>query len=144
MKRLTVLLSIALLLAACSEEASEEPKAEDTAAETEAAVEEPTQEDLNTQIKEEAVEIEFVKANADEVAEGTQVRATGEVSNLVNDTMIEFTLKTEEGEGFGMYSIKGFNTTEAEVQDGQTVTIYGTYSGKDDASMPAINVTIIE
>lgn len=140
MKKLSVILMAFLLLAACSDEPTAEPEEVETVEDTD----EPTQEELNAQLKEEATEIEFVKANGDEVEEGTKVKATGDISNLVDDTLMEFTLTTEEGEGSGMYSVKGFNTTEATVEEGQSVTVYGTYAGKDDMGMPEISLTIIE
>lgn len=145
MKRLIVILTAGILLAACGEGESAPVESQEVGSTEEKAAEsEPTQEELNAQLKEEATEIDFVKANGDEVEEGTKVKATGEVSNLIDDTLMKFTLATEEGEGFGMYSVAGFNTTEADISDGQTVTIYGTYAGKGDTGMPAINVTIIE
>jgi hypothetical protein len=143
MKRLSLLLTGVLLLAACGEEEATEPvEVEGTVEDT--ATSEPSQEELNTQLKEEATEIDFVQANAGEIEEGTKVKATGEVSNLVDDTLMEFTLTTEEGDGSGMYSVKGFNTTDAAIEEGQTVTVYGTYDGKDDSGMPSIALTIIE
>lgn len=143
MKKLSLLLAATLLLAACSDTEDAEPvEVEGTVEDT--ATAEPSQDELNAQLKEEATEIEFVKANGDEVEEGAKIKATGEISNLVDDTMMAFTLTTKEGEGSGMYSIKGFNTTDASVEEGQSVTVYGTYAGKNDSGMPEINLTIIE
>ena len=141
MKKILWLFLIATLLVACGNE--EEPEVRETEpVENKQQADEPTQEELNEQIKAEAIEVEFVKANAEEYEVGTRLKATGEVSFLDD---ITFTLTTEEGEGYGMYEIFYANTTEAEFKDGDTVTVYGAYDGKaDDSGMPKIGVSIIE
>lgn len=144
MKKLSLLFAAMLVLAACGEEEAAEPvEQEETVEET---TDEPTQEELNAQMKEEAIEAEFTKANAEEYEVGTRLKATGEVSFMGDDqTFLEFTLTTEEGEGFGMYNITGVNTTETEIADGQVVTVYGAYDGKDEElGFPIISVTIVE
>lgn len=144
-KRLAVLFALVLLMAACSEEETE-PAATQEEIETEEAAG-PSQEELNEQMKEEAIEIDFVEANGGDLAEGTKVKATGELSALDPSGLRggDFMLSVEEGDGFGVYDVSNFNTVEIPLEEGQTVTVYGTFAGPEEGtSMPMITATIIE
>ncbi|QTD40436.1 hypothetical protein [Sporosarcina sp. Te-1] len=141
MKKIFVLMLTALLLTACGSNESE--KEEPVALEKDSQVSTPSQEELDAKLKEEAKEYSFVELNSDEVAKDEKVKLTGEVSAVsgsgVNST---FTLTTKENDGVGMFSVKNFSLED--IADGNTVTIYGTYNGKNDVSMPEIVATIIE
>lgn len=144
MERIIGIIGMVLLLSACgSDEAGTETGPAETEQQTsEQQTSEPTQEEINQQIKAEAVEIDFVEANGGGIEVGTRVKATGEVSFLDDLT---FTLTTDEGEGFGMYEIQYANTTDAVFEDGDTVTVYGAFTGKAEGTgMPSISTPLIE
>lgn len=131
----------ALLLAACGDEAEKETKAvEDT---TKEVATEPTQNELNAKLKTEAIPLDFVAANGDEIEKDTKVTITGEVTSVMSDGVGgKFTVTTTEDDGFGVFSVT--NLTLDEVVEGQTVNVYGTFSGKDESSTPSITATFIE
>lgn len=144
MERIIGIIGMVLLLTACgSDEAGTETGPSETEQQTsEQQTAGPTQEELNQQLKDEAVEIDFVEANGGGVEVGTKVKATGEVSFLNEFT---FTLTTDEGEGSGMYEIQYVNTTDTVFEDGDTVTIYGAFTGKlESTGMPSISTSLIE
>lgn len=131
MKKAGFLLSATLLLGACGGEQAEEGKPNE--------VEQETEEGL----KDEAVEIDFVAANDDSVPAGTIVKAQG-IASPITGTEIgdEFLLKTQETEGEGTYIVS--NSSTVEVQDGQEITVYGSFDGKTESGSPKITATIIE
>lgn len=104
----------------------------------------PTQEESNKELKEEAVEADFVKINGGEVEEGTKLFLEGEVSIIMSEDLgIEFTLSTKEGEGYGVYSVWAL-VEDVIINEGDIVRVWGSYRGKDDAGMPTIVATIVE
>lgn len=138
-----------LLLTACGEEEKAAPKEETPAAEEKEASDKvaetkgPTQEELNEKMRKEAIKLDFVKANGDEVAKNTKVTITGKVTNIAKEGVDgTFTVTTKEVDGYGMFSIN--NLTLEDVSMDSEVTIYGTYNGKDDLGFPTIIATIIE
>lgn len=138
----------ALLLTACGEEEAT-PKEETPAAEEKGATDKvaetkgPTQEELNEKMRNEAIKLDFVAANGDEVEKDTKVTINGKITNIAEEGVGgKFTVTTTEGDGYGMYSV--VNLTLKDVSLDSEVTIYGTYDGKDDMSAPTIIATIIE
>lgn len=130
----------ALLLVACGDEPTDKPK-EVTSDQVETT--EPTQDEINTQLKKDAIPIDFVAANTDEIEVNTKVTISGKVSNVASqDVGGTFTVTTKENDGVGMYTVENF--AMAEIVDGSTVTIYGVYKGKDSLGFPTITATIIE
>ena len=136
----------ALLLAACGgEEAT--PKGDTPAVQTNAEVEEksdaPTQEELNAQLKEEATAIDFVAANAGEVPKDAKVTLKGVVKVIFSEGVAgKFSFTTTEDNGYGAYTIVNLSMTEPV--EGNEVTIYGTFDGKDESGIPQIVAIIIE
>ena len=132
----------ALLLAACGgEEAT--PKEDTPVEETSGESNEPTQEELNAQLKEEATAISFVAANAGEVPKNAKVTLKGVVKVIFSEGVAgKFSFTTTEGEGYGVYTIVNLSMTEPV--EGNKVTIYGTFDGKDESGIPQIVATIIE
>lgn len=131
----------ALFLAACGDEKKEEPKVETSSEQVETT--EPTQEELNAKLKDEAITLDFIAANGDEVEKDTKVTITGEVTTVMSEGIGGiFTVTTTEGDGFGLFSVKNF--TSDEVVEGQTVSVYGTYNGKDESKIPSIVASFIE
>lgn len=136
-----------LLLTACGEEAT---PAKDVAPDEEPSevkevpvTAEPTQEELNEKMKNEAIKLDFVAANGDEIAKDTKVTISGKVTNISEEGVGgKFTVTTIEGDGYGVYSVK--NLALKDVSLDSEVTIYGTYDKKDDLGFPTIIATIIE
>lgn len=139
-----------LLLTACGEEEKAAPKEETPAAEEKEASDKvaetkgPTQEELNEKMRKEAIKLEFVAANSDEVAKNTKVTISGKVSNIDKEGVGgKFTVTTNEGDGYGMYTV--VNLTLEDVSMDSEVTVYGTFDGSDpDVGFPTIIATIIE
>ena len=103
-----------------------------------------SQEEINEQMRENAIEADFIKINGNEWKD-KDVFATGKVSFVeVSEPAINFTLTTTEGDGFGVYSIFTFSTLVGEVLDGSTVKIYGIVGDRNKLGMPSITATIIE
>lgn len=141
LKKYLLLIATLMLLAACTEE-KPETKAVSTTEET-AKTDEPTQEELNKEVKATAKAITFVAANGDEVAKDERVTIIGKISSITSkDVGGSFVVTTTEGDGHGMYNI--VNLTLEDIKDGQEVTLYGTYNGKDATGIPEIVATIIE
>lgn len=127
-----------LLLTACTEEEAKEVSAQPT---EEVAKDEPTQEELNAKLITDAVPVTFIEANGDGLELYKRVKVVGEVSSVWHDGS-SFLLTTTEGEGFGKYNI--VNMSEVVVKEGQQVTVYGSYNGKDDTGVPEVVSTVIE
>lgn len=143
------------VLSACSNETAisetdtkENPIDTETPLESSAEIsqDETTQKELNEHLKEEATEIDFIKANGNEIEKGTLVKASGTVGTIDPNGLRggDFALTTEEDEGLGMYDILNLNTEEIPLKEGQEVTIFGSYNDKDELGMPQIVATIIE
>lgn len=131
MKKTGFLLTAVLLLAACGGEQAEDGQS--------AEMEQETEEGL----KAEAVEIDFVAANDDSVPAGTIVKAEG-IASPITGTEIgdEFLLTTQESGGEGTYIVS--NNSTVKVQDGQQLTVYGSFDGKTESGSPKITAAIIE
>lgn len=144
MKKLLVLLGVVFLLVACGGNEETKSKTEDVKAATnKEETNEPTQAELDAKLKEEATPLDFIAANGDEVAEGTRVTITGEVTIVMSEGVGgEFSVTTEDNDGFGVYTVK--NLSMKEVVKGDTVTVYGIYDGRDVLGIPSIAVTVIE
>lgn len=140
-KLIFTLIALLLFIAACN---SDNDKPETS---VEPTTNEPTQEELNEQLKEEAIEADIIQINGDEVEEGTKLKATGEISVYkegLGPLGKDFMLTTEEGNGHGIYQIINMDANDTTIQEEQTVTVYGTYYGKDESGTPQITVTVIE
>lgn len=104
----------------------------------------PSQEELNEKLKQEAVQANYTELDSNNQPIGKKVYIDGEVGPGMKDVMDEFMLTSKEGDGFGVYKIQLFNTTETEYHKGDQVRVYGTVKGKDDSGMPLISATILE
>ncbi len=147
---LTTPLLITSLLVAC-ESADETPNAaetnEATVSQKEAPKEEEVSQDkLNEELKREATAIDFVAANTGEVSENERVKLEGEISVLSPEGLRggDFTLTTTEGDGYGMYNVINMNTVEIPIQEGDAVTVYGVFNGKDSMGLPEVTAIVIE
>jgi hypothetical protein len=106
---------------------------------------EPTQDELNATIKKEAVKADFVTLNGHEADFiGKSYFVEGEVTFIddSNSVLPMFSVKTKEGDGFGMYDVVNFNKTV--VVKGDKVKVYGKLSGKSDIGVPQISGNVIE
>ncbi|WKA56221.1 hypothetical protein [Planococcus shixiaomingii] len=126
MKKASLLLTATLLLVACGGEQSAE-----------------VEQDTEDVMKQEAIEIDFVAANDDSIPAGTIVKAQG-IATPITGTEIgdEFLLTPKEAEGEESYVVS--NNSKVEIQDGQEISVYGSYDGKTDSGAPKITATIIE
>lgn len=104
-------------------------------------------ENTDAKTREEAIEADFIKINGDEWY-GKLVYASGEVSNyVISEDYVEFTLSVKTDSGIGTYNIETYtflDETAKEIQNGDTVKIYGMVSYKNDLGMPTIMATIVE
>ncbi|MFP7171962.1 hypothetical protein [Terribacillus halophilus] len=110
------------------------------------AADEPTQEELDEQLKKEAVKGDFVKINGDQVDEGEKIYLEGEVSVVLSEDSImpEYSFTTKEDDGYGVYSIIDLSSNGVP-EEGDKLKIYGTYSGRDEMhGGPKITVTVVE
>ena len=109
---------------------------------------EKDQEDLNEELKKEAVKADFVELNGNvEKNKSLKVFAEGTISVVDYDNVMDlfpsFLLTQEEGEGYGMYHITNILGIEG-LKDGDIVKIYGVVDGKNDSGMVKITATVIE
>lgn len=111
------------------------------------AINEPTQEELNVNMKKEAIEADFVAINSGDIKEGTKLYLACEVMTISSKELFgKFTVSVQEGEdAYGVYSIINMNTAEpVDFDEGDMLEIWGVYSGKDDTGLPIITAIIIE
>lgn len=104
----------------------------------------PTQEELNEELKQDAVRADFVELNVDNPPKDKKVFVDGEVSSLKEGALDEFIITSKEGNGNGMYSIQLANTTNVEFNEGDFVRVYGTVDNKNALGFPQIFGTILE
>lgn len=104
----------------------------------------PTQEELNEELKQDAVRADFVELNVDNPPKDKKVFVDGEVSSLKEGALDEFIITSKEGNGNGMYSIQLANTTNVEFKEGDIVRVYGTVDNKNELGFPQIFGTILE
>lgn len=139
MRRVGFLLMTGFLLTACGDAMVDEDTAVEVIEDTE---DEHTQAQVNDELREQAVEMEHAQASSGEVQGGTQVQSMGEVSSVSGDSAeagAEFELIAEDGE----YLVRNYSM--GEVEEGQTVTVYGTFDGIDEETgLPAIRATLVD
>lgn len=98
-------------------------------------------------IKEDAVETNFVEiANGN--WDGKHVKATGKVNVVDNDAIItlqdSFCISAKEGDGYGAYFCTNV-TDKEDLKDGDIITIYGIVEKKDNPyGLDNISVYLIE
>ena len=142
MKKLLYLLMFSLfVVAGCSSEEVSEEKESDVKETISEKESEESQEESDEKRKDESVPMVI-----DEVEEGESVHAKGKVEGSgetvgIGDTFI---LKTEEENEYGVFLIYNLTTNEG-IQDGDNITVYGTYDGEDEETgLHIINGTVIE
>lgn len=146
-KAFVIILTTSFLLIACggNEETAKEEKPKEEVVEDQKTNDDQSQEELNTQLKQEATKADFVELNVDNPPEGKKVFIDGEVSSLIRDDSInEFILTSKENDGYGMYKIILVNSSDADFNEGDQVRIYGGVKGKDDIGTPEILASILE
>ncbi|MGO5073940.1 DNA-binding protein [Clostridium sporogenes] len=122
---------------------NDKPKQEQT---KEESMKEESQEELNKKIKNSAVKADFVKINGHEKElKGKSYYIEGEVTFIdsTNSVLPKFTVKTKEGEGYGMYDVENFGN--AEVKEGDKIKVYGKLDeDKSETGAPQISGNVIE
>ncbi|MHB9949471.1 DNA-binding protein [Clostridium botulinum] len=110
------------------------------------SIKEESQEELNKKIKNSAAKADFVKINGHEKElKGKSYYIEGEVTFIdnTNSVLPKFTVKTKEGEGYGMYDVENFG--KAEVKEGDKVKVYGKLDeNKSEAGAPQISGNVVE
>ncbi|WP_018934329.1 hypothetical protein [Gracilibacillus lacisalsi] len=105
---------------------------------------EVTQEELDEQLKDEAVEADFVELNSGEAESDQRVFIEGKVLDEPEEKLQEFMVSTYEGDGYGIYIVKDFDPG-AEFKEGDIIRAYGIYNGKhEELGGPLITATLIE
>lgn len=91
--------------------------------------------------KEQAASFAYDRYLLDYVEEGEFVKETGEVFAFDQHTI-------EPGEAFILFTEEGafhvMNSSEHSIREGEIVTVYGGYVGKDHEGSPAINAHYID
>lgn len=141
-----VLLALALVLVGCGDGTIQPGSVEPTIDDPQLREAEPSQKELNELLKQTAIVAEFIEINGDRVAEGTRLFATGEVGAIRDPELFgQFLLGQKEGDGYGVYYVKILDMHAPAIEEGKIVSVWGTYSGKDEGtSIPIITATIIE
>ncbi|KHE73140.1 hypothetical protein [Halobacillus sp. BBL2006] len=139
MKKLLLmnLLIFTAILGACSNsEANSQDKTENNTEDVAA----DDQEKINKDLKEKAIEIDFPVS--EEVQVEDEVMISGEVTVGPGEEQLgnDFSVETQGG----IFEIMNLQL-DTEVNEGDQVTVYGTYRGEDaDTGLPSINATIVE
>lgn len=156
---LGIFLSGFILIASCSNSEKDEAVGSVlTAAQTEETTESTFDEEevaLREELVLKAKEVSYVDVDGDKYEEygdeDSWFKLTGEVSAIGEDALgidQQFLLTTSEPEENGVYIIKSdppYVHKEMTVKEGETITVYGTYLGKDeDTSMPTVHILVVE
>ena len=98
-----------------------------------------------------AQEVSFNDVNAEKFKEETYFKLTGVVGPVGSDftgVLQQFTLTTVKDTGYGVYLIKSekpVKDNEMLVVEGDIITVYGIYLGKDaDTSMPLVFIRVLK
>ena len=104
-----------------------------------------TQDEINDDIKNKSVKGDFIKINAGEM-KGESVYLVGEVISIYKENIPPtFLLKTKEGNGYGLYSIKVIDKNLLnKLKEGLKVKVYGKVLEKNDCGMPTVSGNIIK
>ncbi|GIN71260.1 hypothetical protein J14TS2_17350 [Bacillus sp. J14TS2] len=162
MKRLLFVFVAILLLAGCGntpkETVKEDPMQEEIEKEKQKAqekidneeeTEEMSVEDrekLNNDIKEKAVEYDYMELFRNEVAEGEFVKFTGEASQITKEGILgEFALEINLEKTKAPVSITDITMDDSiEIEIGKKYTVYGMFMGREDKKAPKIAANVIE
>jgi len=139
--------SLLLLLGACSsneETTKKEKPKEEVNVKSQKTNDDKSQEELNTQLKEEATRADIVELNVDNPPIGKKVFIDGKVDVLTDGDIEEFIITSKESNGNGVYKVKLINTTDVDFSEGDQVRIYGGVTGKDETGIPEILASILE
>ncbi|MET3576312.1 hypothetical protein ACFFIY_00770 [Bhargavaea ullalensis] len=139
MKRLSFILLGGLLLGACSND-DKPPVTSTESISPPASGDKKSQSEINDEFMASAEEITFDSASTGDIEEGTHVRIRGEVTG--HSALGGFMLKDPEGDG--EIAVTNLDTTDTALEDGDIVTVYGTFGGTDKDDQPEINATVIE
>jgi len=88
-----------------------------------------------------------VAANCGDIPVGTKLYLEGKVEVIFGtDTLDVFTLSTVEGDGYGMYDILNFYKNELDIEEGDSVQVWGFYNGRDDGKTgaPVIGAFVVD
>ncbi|MBT2714714.1 hypothetical protein [Bacillus sp. ISL-57] len=140
---LGVVIIVGGLLAGCGNDEEVVKEVEQTESKEPAEPAESMQADKDAELKENAVEADFVELNVDTPPLGKEVFLTGEVTFTGESDLGPIcSITTEESDGSGMYTVF---TPSGMVEIGKTYRVYGSVlGGKADDGTPQIVADIIE
>lgn len=142
----SVLAAVFLLLSGCSSDednstANVSNESEEVTAQTETKEKEgPSQEELNKELKEKANPIDFPVSDQVKVDDPVSISGTVTVGPEGGQLGESFSVETEGG----IFKVTSLQM-DTEIEEGDQVTIYGSYNGLDESTaIPTITATLIE
>ena len=142
MKKLIGLMIAAALLAACNNDEPKEP-AESTAPTEENTATEPTGDEVEEGLKATTPEQNYEALANDEVPVNSKVKFLGKVLAVDEET---YTVQSHaDGASDEVIHVKDIRLGEREdILEGFDVTVYGTYTGKNEEGVPVMKGIFID
>ncbi|MEK4023178.1 hypothetical protein ABZ756_11185 [Mammaliicoccus sciuri] len=139
MKKLIIFMMTAVLLAACSnEETPDTPETQETP-----AADKQTNMGMEKGLKAGTTEQDYLSLSQDKVPINSKVKFTGIVLRFEQGT---FELKSKTDDSFNeVVWVDDIRLSDrTEIPEGTTVTVYGTYDGKNDDGDPRLKGIFID
>ncbi|WP_082232688.1 hypothetical protein [Halobacillus massiliensis] len=113
-------------------------------ASTSANEEKPTQQELDEQLRKEAMAVDYVTVSGGEVEVGEKISISGAITaEETSEDKSSYVVTTEEEGGYGTYNVENIDP-DANYETGEIVEVYGTFQGTDDAGTPIIESPVID
>lgn len=139
MKKLIIFMMTAVLLAACSnEETPDTPETQETP-----AADKQTNMGMEKGLKAGTTEQDYLSLSQDKVPINSKVKFTGIVLRFEQGTF-ELKSKTDDSSNEVVWVDDIRLSDRTEIPEGTTVTVYGTYDGKNDDGDPRLKGIFID
>ncbi|MGE7544619.1 hypothetical protein [Sporosarcina newyorkensis] len=139
MKKLIIFMMTAVLLAACSnEETPDTPETQETP-----AADKQTNMGMEKGLKAGTTEQDYLSLSQDKVPINSKVKFTGIVLRFEQGTF-ELKSKTDDSSNEVVWVDDIRMSDRTEIPEGTTVTVYGTYDGKNDDGDPRLKGIFID
>ncbi|MBY0223665.1 hypothetical protein [Sporosarcina aquimarina] len=139
MKKLIIFMMTAVLLAACSnEETPDTPETQETP-----AADKQTNMGMEKGLKAGTTEQDYLSLSQDKVPINSKVKFTGIVLRFEQGTF-ELKSKTDDSSNEVVWVDDNRLSDRTEIPEGTTVTVYGTYDGKNDDGDPRLKGIFID
>ncbi|WP_342536699.1 hypothetical protein [Sporosarcina sp. FSL K6-3508] len=139
MKKLIIFMMTAVLLAACSnEETPDTPETQETP-----AADKQTNMGMEKGLKAGTTEHDYLSLSQDKVPINSKVKFTGIVLRFEQGTF-ELKSKTDDSSNEVVWVDDIRMSDRTEIPEGTTVTVYGTYDGKNDDGDPRLKGIFID